>query len=137
MKKSREKRSLEERVLNLEISNLYRSLTSRLIEIYDEQQRKPEQRSTSDESFDVNEAARRLGVSTGLVRKQVRERRLRHHRIGRLIRFSQQDIDVPPSIVPRKNHKGGDQKGSKQGSKATEVSIARRLKQLVEEMRKW
>ena len=93
MKKSREKKSLEERVLSLEISNLYRSLTSRVIEIYEEQQRKPERRSTSDESFDVNEAARRLGVRTGLVRKLVREQRLRHHRIGRLLRFSQQDID--------------------------------------------
>ena len=224
------KRSLEERLLNLEISNLYRSLTSRLIEIYDEQQRKPEQRSTSDESFDVNEAARRLGVRTGLVRKLVREQRLRHHRIGRLLRFSQQDIDdfilsqkteirgttsrtskkrsatrqvgeaergnsysvspaVPnPSLVvgevaqilgcsPKtvhnlcndgklefhwvgnkrkfrpedvddyrasnkltlqpKNHKGGDQKDSRQVHKATEVSRARRLRQLVEEMREW
>jgi excisionase family DNA binding protein len=230
MKRSREERSIEERVLNLEISNLYRSLTSRVIEIYEEQKRKPEQRSTSDESFDIHEAARRLGVSNGLVRKQVRERRLRHHRIGRLLRFSQQDIDdfisaqkteirgttprtskkpsatrqvgeaaqgssygvsraVPnPSLAvgevaqilgcsPRtvhklcndgklefhwvrdkrkfrpedvddyrasnkltpqpKNPKGGDQKGSRQERKATEVSIARRLRQLVEEMREW
>ena len=230
MKRSREERSLEDRVLNLEISNLYRFLTSRVIEIYEEQHRKPEQRSKSDESFDVHEAARRLGVRTGLVRKLVRERRLRHHRIGRLLRFSQQDIDdfisaqktdirgttprtskkwsatrqvgeaargtpygvspaVPnPSLVvgevahilgcsPKtvhnlcndgklefhwvgnkrkfrpedvddyrasnkptlqpKNPKGGDQKGSRQERKATEVSIARRLKQLVEEMREW
>ena len=175
MKRSREERSLEERVLDLEISNLYQSLTTRLIEIYDEQKRKPEQRSTSDESFDVNEAARRLGVRTGLVRKQVRERRLRHHRIGRLLRFSQQDIEdfisaqktdirgttprtskkrsatrqvgeaargnsygASNKLAPQqKNPKGGDQKGSKQGREATEVSIARRLKELSEEMREW
>ena len=55
MKRSREERSIEERVLNLEISNLYRSLTSRLIEIYDEQRsRKPE---PSNKLFDVHVAA--------------------------------------------------------------------------------
>jgi excisionase family DNA binding protein len=87
------KRSLEERLLNLEISNLYQSVTRRLIEIYDEQKRKPEQTATSDASFDVSRAAILLGVRTGLVRRLVREGRLGYHRIGRLLRFSQQDID--------------------------------------------
>jgi excisionase family DNA binding protein len=224
------KRSIEDRVLNLEISNLYNSVSRRVIEIYEEQHRKPEHHSKSDESFDVHEAAKRLGIHTGLVRKLVREGRLRYHRIRRLLRFSQHDIDdfissqkteirgttprtskkrsatpqvgegsrgssygvshavPPPSLAvgevakilgcsPKTVHnlcndgklefhwvdnkrkfrpedvddyrasnkltlqpkypKGGDQKGSRQERKATEVSIARRLKQLVEEMRKW
>jgi excisionase family DNA binding protein len=43
--------------------------------------------------FDVREAARRMGVRPGLVRKLVKDELLTAHRTGRLLRFSQQGID--------------------------------------------
>ncbi len=43
--------------------------------------------------FDVSEAARRIGVRPGLVRKLVKDELLTAHRTGRLLRFSQQGID--------------------------------------------
>lgn len=43
--------------------------------------------------FDVNEAARRIGVGPGLVRKLVKDELLTAHRTGRLLRFSQKGID--------------------------------------------
>lgn len=43
--------------------------------------------------FDVHEAARRIGVRPGLVRKLVKDELLTAHKTGRLLRFSQQGID--------------------------------------------
>jgi excisionase family DNA binding protein len=43
--------------------------------------------------FDVNEAARRIGVRPGLVRKLVKDELLTAHKTGRLLRFAQQGID--------------------------------------------
>ena len=50
-------------------------------------------RSTSDAYFDVHEAAARLKVRPGLVRKLVKCNRLKAHKVGKLLRFSQDDLD--------------------------------------------
>jgi excisionase family DNA binding protein len=64
-----------------------------VIEIYEAEHPKSKRGSKSDESFDVPEAAKRLGISHALVRKLVKEKRLKSHRIGKLIRFTKKDID--------------------------------------------
>ena len=44
--------------------------------------------------LDVNEAARRLAVGERYVRRLVTERRLRHYKVGRLLRFDPADVDA-------------------------------------------
>lgn len=101
------KPSLEERLQRLEITNLYRSVTHRLVEIYDDQRAAAAQRTeTSDRSsateqiaqmpevsFGVNEAARRLDCSAKTVHKLCQGKRLSFQWVGNKRRFRPEDLD--------------------------------------------
>src|SRR5208283_5063408 len=92
-------------------------------------------------SLVVGEVAQILGCSPKTVHNLCNDGKLEFHWVGNKRKFRPEDVDDYRAsnklTLQPKNPKGGDQKGSKQGSKATEVSIARRLKQLVQEMREW
>lgn len=52
-----------------------------------------ETRAATTALIDVNETARRLGVTTRFVRRLVDERRIPFHKIGKYVRFDQTDVN--------------------------------------------
>ena len=99
--------SLEERITQLEITSLYRSCTHRLIQIYEEEQKREVPKlietvndlvkaiskdqnpklSQQSDTFGVRECAKRLGCSPGFVRTLVHERKLSHIWLGKIFDF--------------------------------------------------
>jgi excisionase family DNA binding protein len=54
----------------------------------------------SPQMYDFAQAAERLGISESTLRKWVARRRVQHHRLGRLVRFTDDDIAAAVTLVP-------------------------------------
>jgi excisionase family DNA binding protein len=52
------------------------------------------------DSYTFQEAASRLGIAESTLRKWVAQRRVPHHRLGRLVRFTDADIEAILRPVP-------------------------------------
>jgi excisionase family DNA binding protein len=51
--------------------------------------------------YDFAEAAKKLQISESTLRKWVAKRRVQHHRLGRLVRFTDDDLVAAVQLVPR------------------------------------
>jgi excisionase family DNA binding protein len=52
------------------------------------------------DSYTFQEAAERLGIAESTLRRWVAQRRVPHHRLGRLVRFTEADIEAILRPVP-------------------------------------
>jgi excisionase family DNA binding protein len=119
--------TLEDRVRRLEIGNLYKSVTHRLLQVYDEQRTMSETRGErfnqalaaepavgTEVSFGVKEAARQLGCSTKTVHKLCNEKRLAFHWVGNRRRFRpqyvSQFVEAQSGTTKTRNPLGVDEK---------------------------
>ena len=139
--------TLEDRIQRLEISNMYRAVTHRLIHIYDEQRAErakdavpgasPAEQGVQDGiSFGVREAARALGCSTKTVHKLCQDDLLKFHWVGNKRRFTRQDIqdyrdgqrhvDSKPTEVVSSaadKNKGGDSNKIQRGIQGSDAEL--------------